>query len=215
MTEEQQVEKYKVNELLRTLDELKIEGVRPKPDGLTASLEKTSGGFSISQSDMLSLQTKGFFFSSEGQLLSNEGELQAITKKGVTYTLRFGEIVYGSGTAVSAGTKPGEEKEGQPGENRYLFITTAFDPSRFPEPPVPDNTDYLDKPDSLWTSEDHHMKSMQLAHDEWERNVEEGRTLSDELNRRFAKWYYVISAESFDKLRVERSTLIKDKPKKS
>lgn len=213
MPDEQQVDKYKMNDLVRALDELTIEGVRPKPAGLTASLEATSEGLTINQSDMLSLQTKGYFFSSDGRLLSNEGELQASTSKGVTYTLRFGEVVYGSGVAISSGSGAENDKSGQPGENRYLFITTEFGAAQFPEPPKPENTDYLDKPDSLWTSDDHRMKSMQLGYEEWERNIAEGQALSDELNQRFAKWYYVISADSFDKLRLTRNTLIKDKPK--
>ncbi len=116
---------------------------------------------------------------------------------------------------VSAGTGGGEDESAQPGENRYLFITTQFDPSRFKEPAKPENTDFLDKPDSLWTSKDHEMKSKQMAHDEWERKLETGRSLSEELNARFAKWYYVISADSFDKLRLPRSELVQDKPKRS
>ena len=212
MSEDQQVDKYKMNNLLKTLDELTIEGVRPKPEGLTATLRRASGGLSISTSEMLSLQNKGFFFSNDGRLLSNEGELQAITNQGVIYTLRFGEIVYGSGVAVSAGTGAGGAGSGQPGENRYLFITTDFDPSLFKEPAKPENTDFMTKPDSLWTGEDHEMKSKQMTHDEWARKLEDGQSHSDDLNARFAKWYYVISSESFDKLNIDRSELVKDKP---
>ena len=37
----------------------------------------------------------------------------------------------------------------------------------------------------------------------------------DDLNGRFAKWYYVISAQSFDSIHLKRKDLIKDKPKAS
>ena len=212
MSEDQQVDGYKMNNFLKSLDELTIEGVRPKPDGLTTSLNQASGGITVSTGDMLSLQSKGFYFASDGRLLSNEGELQATTNRGLTYTLRFGEIVFGSGLAVSAGVDSNGEQQG-PGENRYLMITTVFDETMFPEPAIPEDLSFLEKPDSMWTAEDHSMKSLQIAHDTWERNVDAGRALSEQLNARFARWYYVISAESFDNLHLTRNDILKEKPK--
>jgi hypothetical protein len=209
---DKEVDRYKVGNFLRALDELKIEDVRPKPSGLSASLRQTSDEVKISTGDMLSLQSKGFYFSSDGRLLSNEGEVQATTSKGVIYTLRFGEIVSGSELSAAAGAESGNGLQGA-GENRYLMITTSFDDTMFPEPPKPDNTDFLEKPDSLWTANDHRMKGMQMAREEWEKNLKEGREISDELNSRFAQWYYVISADSFEKLHVSRNDLLKDKPK--
>jgi hypothetical protein len=212
MKDDQEVDRYKMNNFLRALDELVIVGVRPKPAGLTASLQQSSGEVRIGTGDMLSLQSKGFFFSKDGRLLSNEGELQATTSGGVIYSLRFGEVVFGSGVAVTAGTGA-DNADQETGENRYLMITTDFDPEMFPEPETPANTDFLEKPDSMWTAEDHRMKSIQLAHDEWEKDLVDGRNLTDELNARFARWYYVISAESFEKLALTRDDLLKDKPK--
>ena len=213
MAENQEVDKYKMNNFTKALDDLSIVGVRPKPEGLSASLQQSSGQVRINTSDLLSLQNKGFYFTGDGLLRSNEGEIVATTTKGVSYTLRFGEIAYGSEFEVSAGD---EEEAGEakgPGENRYLMITASFDGSVFNEPPLPANTAFLEKPDSLWSAEDHQMKSLQMAHDEWEKNMKEGRELSDELNSRFAKWYYVISADSFQKLSLTRADLLKDKPK--
>jgi hypothetical protein len=209
--EDKEVDKYKMGNLTRALDELTIVGVRPKPAGLTASLTQSAEGISINTSDMLSLQSKGYYFAKDGRLLSNEGELQATTSGGVVYTLRFGEVVYGTGEAVSAGTGDAGGATG-PGENRYLFITTSFNPDMFPEPDKPAHTDFLEKPDSLWTPDDYQMKSLQVAHDSWESDLEAGRQLSEELNARFANWYYVISAESFDKVHLTRADVLKDKP---
>ena len=215
MTDEQEVDKYKMNNFLKALDELSIVGVRPKPQGLTASLRQSSGQVKINTSDLMSLQSKGFYFTGDGLLRSNEGEMVAVTSRGVSYTLRFGEVAYGSEFEVSAGSQDeGEDVKG-PGENRYLMITSNFDEAVFEEPPLPANTDFQEKPDSMWTAEDHRMKSMQMAHDEWETNLAEGRRLSDELNSRFAEWYYVISADSYHKLRLTRDDLLKDKPKQN
>jgi len=86
--------------------------------------------------------------------LSNEGELQARTEEGVIYTLRFGEIVYGTGLTVTAGAQSDKDDENETGENRYLFITTTFDAAEFTEPTKPKNTEFTTKADSLWTDAD-------------------------------------------------------------
>ena len=46
-----------------------------------------------------------------------------------------------------------------------------------------------------------------------EEKVEEGKKKVDELNDRFADWYYVITEEDFDKLRLSRDQLVKEKEK--
>jgi Domain of unknown function (DUF4340) len=207
-----ELDQYKLNNLLRAVDELSIEGVRPKPEGVTASLSR-AGGVSITQADMVSLQNHGFYFARDGRLVSNEGELQVRTTDGVSYTLRFGEVAFGDGEAVSAGNSaPGENA---PGENRYLMITASFDPSRFPEPAKAANLAFQTKPDSIWTPMDRRQKDIESVHDRWSQKVEAGRKRADALNARFAKWYFVISADSYDGLRLQRKDLVKDKPKAS
>jgi hypothetical protein len=209
MKDNEEVNATKLGEFLTALDELIIEGVRPKPAGLSASLERSSDSLSIDTADMLSLQGKGYYFTRDGRLVSNEGELQVRTNDGVTYTIRFGEIVYGSGLSVSAGTGADDNKG--PGENRYLFITTKFDPTLFPEPELPANTYFLNRPDSLWTDDDRANKVLQDVHDNWKAEQARRQKTSEDLNARFANWYYVISAQSFDKVRQTRSDLIKEK----
>lgn len=210
MRRNQKVDDTKMTDLLKALDELTIVGVRPKPAGLSRSLAQIEGGISITRADMLSLQSKGFYFTQDGQLVSNEGETQVRTGDGVTYTLRFGEIVYGEGDVVTAGLSGGESEATPqgPGENRYLFITTEFDPKMFPEPRKPSNTAFQSKADSLWTDADRTNSEIHQAHEAWREQVEAGRKLSADLNARFALWYYVISSESFDKISLERNDLI-------
>jgi hypothetical protein len=204
---------YKVNNLLRAVDELSIEGVRPKPEGLTATLSR-AGATSITQADMMSLQDHGFYFTRDGRLVSNEGELQARTSDGVTYTVRFGEVVFGQGIAVTAGTSSAAAP-GQSGENRYLMITAAFERSLFPEPARATNRSFETKADSLLTLDERKQKDIDAAHRRWLARVEGGQRRADELNARFAKWYYVISSESFDALHLRRADLLRDKPKQS
>jgi hypothetical protein len=206
---DREVDMAKLNNLLRAVDELSIEGVRPKPEGLTATLRK-GGETGLTQADLLSLQGRGFYFTNDGRMVSNEGELEVHSADGVTYVLRFGEVVFGEGLAVTAGLAEPEEPGGG-GENRYLMITTSFNETEFPEPPRPENTDFLARPDSVWTEEDFRMKGMQTEWERWKQKVDAGRERSQKLNDRFAGWYYVISSESFEKLSVGRDDLLKQK----
>lgn len=212
MRSNEEIDQTKMSALLGELDQLTIVGVRPKPEGLSRSLRRIEGGgVSLRQTDLLSLQSKGYYFSSDGQLLSNEGEVQIRTEDGVIYTLRFGEVVYGVGTDVTAGSESEMDQEIGPGENRYLFITTEFDRSGFKRPQKPSNTDFQAKDEDDWTDADRKNKGLQEAYEEWEQKIEEGRNLSQKLNERFAGWYYVISSDSFDKINLKRSDLLKKK----
>lgn len=211
MTADQEVDSARMEELLRALDELEIVGVRPKPSGLSERLKRAEGGLTISQSDLFSLQGKGYYFSSDGNLLSNEGEAQVRSSTGVVYTLRFGEIVYGRGEAITAGTESSDDQESGPGENRYLFITTRFDQGLFPEPKFPENYEFESKAESAWTDADRSNKALHDAYEEWRKKVDAGKSLSNELNARFAGWYYVISSEVFDNIHLKRADLVKRK----
>lgn len=57
------------------------------------------------------------------------------------------------------------------------------------------------------------LKAYEDALKQREEKVKQGQQRAKELNERFADWYYVISAESFDKLRLSRRELIKEKTK--
>lgn len=206
-----EIDTTKVDDLLRAIDELNIVGVRTKPAGLTESLRRSGEGRPISQQDLLSLQSRGYYFTRNGDLVSNEGELEVETSEGVTYTLRFGEVVYGSGETVTAGGE-GETEGNGPGENRYLFITTSFDPKLLPTaPPRPADTSFEGKPDEELTDADKRNKEMAQKYSEWQKTVESGQEKSTNLNDRFAAWYYVISDASFNKVRINRSGLVKEK----
>jgi hypothetical protein len=202
-----EVDSVKMNDLLREVDELKIVGVRPKPEGMGERLE----ALTISREDMLSLQTRGYYLTRTGDMMSNEGELQVSTDEGIVYILRFGEILYGTGEAISAGAETTADQAGGPGENRYLFVSAAFDESLVTPPPRPANTAFEGKEESALTDEDRANRSLAEAYKSWEANVKKGRETAEALTKRFAPWYYVISASSFDKIHLNRGDLVKRK----
>ncbi len=211
MASSEEVDTVKMNALLSAVDELSIVGVRAKPEGLSRSLKQSADGMRITQADRLSLQNKGFYFSRDGSLLSNEGELQVQTDAGVKYTLRFGEILFGTGEAVSAGSESNQDQNAGPGENRYLFATSSFRPEIFPEPKQPANLDFQGKEETDLSENDKGNKELFEAHEAWKKKIEEGTLKAEELNQRFSGWYYVISSESFDKIHLKRSDLVKKK----
>lgn len=128
----------KARDVADTLGKIKIVGVRQKPEGLTARLERTNG----IEAQLLAQQmaAKGFFLGRGGKLFSNEGDLLFDTKAGVHYTLRFGELVSGEGDELTAGIGSDKPKEGdkpkddKPANNRYLMVTAEFDQALLEKP---------------------------------------------------------------------------------
>ena len=184
----QEVDFVQVNLLVGAIIDLKIAGVRPKPSGMTGNLRDAAIAGNITQSDIQALVGRGFFPTPDGGLLSNEGEVLVRTTEGMLYTLRFGEVVYGSGDAVAVGNDISDEKQSATGENRYVFITAEFDQASLPEPQVSE-TD---------------------AHASWQRRVQEGRDKAERLAARFAGWYYVIAADSYDRIHKPHGEFLKD-----
>ncbi len=55
------------------------------------------------------------------------------------------------------------------------------------------------------------LADFQQRQQAFEESLKQGKERAEELNSRFADWYYVISAESFDKIRVGRAELVEAK----
>ena len=208
MSADREIDSTKVNDLLSAIDGLSIVGVRPKPAGLAASLRSLAES-GITRSDLSSLQSRGYYLSRDGELRSNEGELRVRTSEGILYTLRFGEVLYGAGDAITIGAETNADETSGPGENRYLFITAEFERDRFPEPPPPDDMEFEGKSEEDLTAEDRTNKSRHEMHEAWVEEIEAGEERLAQLETRFAPWYYVISSESFDKLRLTREDVTK------
>jgi hypothetical protein len=205
----QEVDSLKISQLLRAIEELSIVGVRPKPPGLSADLRSEEGRITLSQANVLALQSRGYYLTLDGQLLSNEGETEVFTDRGVRFILRFGEVLYGRGEAISDGDESTGDEESGPGENRYLFITASFDPEQLREPPRPSDTAFRGKSEEEMTDTDRRNRELQQRHDEWRAAIEAGRARAAELNERFADWYYVIPAEAFERIHIKRSDLLR------
>jgi hypothetical protein len=103
---------FAMNLLVTKLIDLTIADVRAKPASVTATLSQAPGG-KLTRTDVADLAAKGFYFASDGRLLSNDGEVMVHTSSGIFYILRFGEMVADRSAPAS----------------RYLFISPGFDAS--------------------------------------------------------------------------------------
>jgi hypothetical protein len=228
---DEEVSADKMTALGTALADLKIVGVRSKPRGLTEDLKvRTDGKIRLDDAAAISLQSRGFYLTRDGRLLSNQGDLRLATDEGVVYTLRFGEVVFATGEALTAGsdestsnaakTKKDEPKKKSEGgaESRYLFVTVEFDPSLIPEPPpeakpeLPDDA-FQREPDDpkRAVAEKEAKDKADRATADHERKLKEGRDRTKELAERFAAWYYVIPGDSFRSIMLDRTALVQKK----
>jgi hypothetical protein len=227
-----ELDSAKLTAMTTALSDLKISGVRPKPDGLTRELMVATGGEvkPTTRQALNSLVSKGFYPTGKG-LYSNQGDVIVSTEEGVVYTLRYGEIVIASGLDLTAGTDESDaakDKAKKPegaAENRYLMVTVSFDPSLIPQPAptedpnapaaIPDDPFQKAPDDPKRIAEEKEAKEKaDRVKAEHERKLADGMKRVDELTERFAGWYYVTPGDSFKAISLDRATLIQDpKPK--
>jgi hypothetical protein len=229
LKETEELNDSNVNALVTTLDDLKIAGVRQKPP-LVGKAKDLNELAKLGRQQIMAiagdLAPRGFFVMSDGktfQIVCNEGEMAASCDDGIVYTLRFGEVIVGAGEAISAGTgekdpKKDDKKGGS--EHRFLFVGVRFDESLLGPPPVapPEyKADPAKKPEEQKVEE----AKAKAAKEDYERKkkdfdqkLADGKKRLEKLEQRFAEWYYVISGESFKKLRLDRAALVKPKEKK-
>jgi hypothetical protein len=200
------IDQMRMGQLASALARMTITGVRPKPPGLSASLEQ-SATVPMDPMTGLSLQSMGFFFSPDGSLLSNEGEVSVGTAMGVRYLIRFGEIVTGEGEAITRGLEndtSAPPDDASAGENRYLFVTATFDDTL-----VPDRPEEIPVPEDLRPEVQEAIRVQNAqALESWKANILAGRATAERLNRRFAPWYYLISSKDDQALRLGQNDIL-------
>jgi hypothetical protein len=172
----EEVNEDEVRKLVQALDDLKIVGVRPKNERLKKRLQDDQG-LSLDDRTRAELEDMGFFFVRHPErkgmaMISQEGDVVAITEQGVAYELHFGSVFSGTEEEVEAGfikkddekdegkkegdaKKDGDKAEdkshGKKIKSRYLFAQATFSPDALgpkPEAPVkPESTAEEPKPD--------------------------------------------------------------------
>lgn len=210
MPEGKVLNRTKLNECRNALAEMRIVDVAKKPDGLTADL-KVPGNLAFSQDAVESLKTKGFHlieFPIEGGktqrvLLSNEGEMRVVCKNGVAYVLRFGNI---AGKQAFTETMPESESANL---NRYLFIMADLEPDTvaketlqpLPKEPAHDASEEVK---SQYAAQKVAIEATNKALEEKnQKALEEAQKRVQELNDRFASWYYIIPDSVYQQIHLD------------
>lgn len=203
----------RLNQVANALDTLEIVDVVRKPSGLGADL-RAAGGEAL-QAD---LPRRGFLPVPDGaggyRFQSVNGDLIVDTREGIRYTIRFGNV-------------RGDEASADLRLDRYMMVTTSLNEDMFPMPeppataaapstdsdaPSPDNAAAENTSGAAQEPDD---EAARRADAEYRRAVEERQTKLEaarrrveQLNQRFADWYYVVSEASYRAVRFDRSELV-------
>ncbi|MCX4245743.1 DUF4340 domain-containing protein [Paraliomyxa miuraensis] len=218
--EGKQLDSMKVRQMLTQMANLKIVGVRPRPQ-VRNMIEQQ-----ILAQDM---KRKGFFIvptaDGRAQLYGNEGSLTAITEDGMVYSLLFGEVTYESGISLSAGVAADpaasddpdkgvmeegvEPEEGEGDTNktasRFLFVDVVYDDSL---DRTLEKTDVVEDPAAPATDPE---EAARIAADN-ETKKQAGKEREAKLRKRFDQWFYVISDANFKQIHKARDEMWKDGP---
>lgn len=230
-----QIDSMKVRQMLTQLANLKIVGVRPRP--------QMRGGVFDQQILQQDMQRKGFFFQiargpdGRPQLVGikgNEGQMSAITEDGIVYTVLFGEVTYESGISLSAGVEPtatepedekgvveeavaekGPEGEGE-GEgdtnkqaSRFIFVDVTYDETL--DRTLKANASGEDPAAADGGDEPEPAEPAAPGEDaEDEKKKLKGKERAQKLRERFDQWFYVISDSSFKQIHKAPDELWKD-----
>jgi hypothetical protein len=160
LTDDQELDTQKLNDLKTALDDLKIVDVRRKPQGLSNDL-KAGEELVADRATRQALRQRGFYLAQvQGgyALFSNEGEVRCGLNDGVEYILRFGEIAGQSSdddedkkadAAEGAEAEKPADKDADKGKDaakdkgvdRYIMVTAQFRQDLIPKPelqPLPE-----------------------------------------------------------------------------
>jgi hypothetical protein len=240
ITAAEQLNDDNLRKLSDAVADLKIVGIRPRPEGLS-DLNKEA--LSVSPVVLASLTNKGFYLTRQG-LFSDQGDVSIGTDEGVVYTLRYGGPVFAEGDELVVGERDdveqkkdaaaakdkGKEKDKKPQgaqENRFLMVTVSFDPTLVEKPeslepkpftkPVapatlPDNVIAPDPKDPKFIADQKAAEDKKAREKtDYEKKLADGQKKVDGFIARFGPWYYVTPGDSFRAINLDRVSLVEPK----
>ncbi|MDR2168596.1 MAG: DUF4340 domain-containing protein [Planctomycetaceae bacterium] len=215
-----------LDNLINSINNLKIVNVTKKPNKLAESLRKGESFDKIKPDE--SLFKAGFYLvaapdktnpknKESVKLLATQGDIQLRMKDGICYNLRFGELT-GTQTEADQNKELNKNQNETPSmmENRYLFINADFDEKiippadiqKLPEIPTTGDQNTIDK---IKKEREQKEKSNLREKERVEKAIESGKARVKKLSERFADWYYVISEDVYKKIHLTESSVIRIK----
>ncbi|QEH36374.1 hypothetical protein OJF2_49360 [Aquisphaera giovannonii] len=239
MPADKELDADKLRAMADALADLKIVGVRVKPAGVTRELKRSGDkNFEFPKNVLQGLAAKGFFPTRDGQMLSNQGDVKVYTDEGVVYTLRFGELAFGTGAELTSGesedkadsaegkAKEAPKKDQGAAENRYVMVTASYDPALIGKPkPEEDDPKPITPPGTIpakpFATDPNDpavvakakakKERAEQAQKDYEKKLADGKKKADELTDRFGPWYYVTPGDSFRSIKVDPVALLQPK----
>lgn len=201
LEEGEELNQTRLNVLRNALGDLKIVDVQRKPRGLGADL-KASGEFLGDPESVRSLVERGFYAArfpdGSTKFVSSDGELLIDTKTGVRYTLRFGRSIGGVGQSAT----PGVNNLG-----RFMFVSVSLNEELFPEPELEELPEGDENDSEVALEIERIQKANKRKTDARNDAIEAAEQRVEDLQYRFADWYYIVGEDVFKKLRLRRNDL--------
>jgi len=185
---DKRVGKTAIDNLVNEINSLRLAGVRPYAKEW--------------------LQARGFYLTKQG-LYGNEGSLAVTTKDGLKYWMFFGEVALDDAAdkaaekpkaEAKADAKADDKKADKPGNSRYLAVFVQYD-EKADEVKAAADKAAAEKPADA--------KDDKKADD---KKALSGAKRAELAQKRFSQFFYVISDDSFKKLRPALDTLFEAKP---
>jgi hypothetical protein len=208
-----------VNDLRSAFGTLEITGVKLKYPALATNLLSGNEFLNIPDQETLgtirrSLQEMGYYaipvadreeVEPRIEIFSNQGEVRAGLSDGVEYVMRFGS---------SFKAEVGADAD----DSRHIYILARFNeqlldkPSMAPppKPPADIDTNATAKTNLQKLKEEIEEQNRKRQEEFDTKKVAAQRRVS-ELNSKYAKWYYVITEDTFKKIQRKRADLVAEK----
>jgi len=124
------VDQAEASDLTNAIAGLRFVGVEPVPKRLATLLTDPSVEASLTQEDVLRMESSGLYISPEGRLNAHAGELRLRTVDGLEYTLWFGKTLARTnfGGAVFSDETGPQAFETQPSSRATLITVAPVDP---------------------------------------------------------------------------------------
>ncbi len=140
LTDQEELNTGKLDELKSALNDLKIVNVIRKPQGLIYALRGEGGG--LDNEALESLYARGFYLppvkSGGAELKSRDGEVSVSLRNGVVFKLYFGALVEELSELAETEQENNDSKNAPPksatGTDRYLMVQAGFNPNLIPKP---------------------------------------------------------------------------------
>ena len=178
-------------------------GKRAKKETVDAILGELTGlhltGVRPYQSQWM--QPCGFYPGADKNLYGSEGGLVVTTRQGLRYELYLGQVTSDADESeppkptAAGGSTVADVPEAKKGSNRYLLLVVRYDPK-------------LDEDVNAVKAAGSDTIAAGLA----QKRVDANKAKAEKLQKRFLQYFYVISDDSFKRLRPAQEALFEDLP---